>query len=776
MALRKEAERRYQSATQFAQDIQRYFDDLPITARKESWLYTGRKFLNRHKPAAIASCTAAILLVATVVGVFIAWRKAERSATQLRQAMKVIQTKSAFEAWNNGELHAVQNFLKEHNSKRASSVGSEFELRLLDALFRENRRATIANEFVEDAISMHVMGKSLAMVVNDTVVSMDLTPPHNRRVLPLRVDQAGSEIRGIAFDNLGQTRMTSWNMADGSGLLHVTDRSRSIDYRFETSFPVDHCIAFSPDGRHVAGGGRDGSIYVWNTQSGSLLWQSKYQKPGGDVVQSNVHDLAFSPDGRLLASTINTVPGLVLWNIDRQSDECTVRCQIKLGDGHLRCVAISHDGAIVVGGRNLHLLTHNGEEYVPKTLPHDIGEYMTSVAFLPDGNGVAYGTEFGTLQVRDIKTWGVLLHAYHDDAIQHLMVSTDGETIVSVSKNEVKACNVHSGTARTFFAGVSPFWNDTQAVQVGSDLIAMVNGATMANGDEKGNEIEIWNPMTGQVTDSGRYSHEGPIAGLAYSDRYNLLAATGRRDAGIDDESEVDREIRVWNLANGRLEWSVVAPQACEPSISSLCFDPWKKQLLVGAYRYTALWDIEYSQETWRDPRHDDCYATGFSTDGQLMVTAGGEWWGPGFLRVWDTRTSMATPMNDLQMSGRVTTLDISRDNILVVGDTDGVVSLFDLADDMRRLAQLRGHSSPIATVAFHPNGKRVVSGGWDRLIKIWNVPDRTEVGTIKDTSNIGALRFVRGRGNRLGLLVSTEYGGKYTRIHWLEDRLTVDP
>ncbi len=48
-ALRKEPERRYASVEMFAYDIERYLNDLPIRARKESFLYTSQKFIARHK-------------------------------------------------------------------------------------------------------------------------------------------------------------------------------------------------------------------------------------------------------------------------------------------------------------------------------------------------------------------------------------------------------------------------------------------------------------------------------------------------------------------------------------------------------------------------------------------------------------------------------------------------------------------------------------------------------------------------------------------------------
>ena len=48
MAMRKEAERRYSSVEQFAADVQRYLDGMPVLARADAWSYRAGKFVRRH--------------------------------------------------------------------------------------------------------------------------------------------------------------------------------------------------------------------------------------------------------------------------------------------------------------------------------------------------------------------------------------------------------------------------------------------------------------------------------------------------------------------------------------------------------------------------------------------------------------------------------------------------------------------------------------------------------------------------------------------------------
>ena len=84
-ALRNEPDRRYQSVEQFADDIQRYLDGLPVMARKDTVYYRLNKFVLRHR---IAVAAAALVLITVVTGVALTVRekrKADRRFNDVRQ-------------------------------------------------------------------------------------------------------------------------------------------------------------------------------------------------------------------------------------------------------------------------------------------------------------------------------------------------------------------------------------------------------------------------------------------------------------------------------------------------------------------------------------------------------------------------------------------------------------------------------------------------------------------------------------------------------------------
>ena len=62
-ALRKEPQRRYASAEQFAEDIRRHLEGRPITASKGSWNYRAKKFVTRNRAAVVAGAAVLIVLL-----------------------------------------------------------------------------------------------------------------------------------------------------------------------------------------------------------------------------------------------------------------------------------------------------------------------------------------------------------------------------------------------------------------------------------------------------------------------------------------------------------------------------------------------------------------------------------------------------------------------------------------------------------------------------------------------------------------------------------------
>jgi non-specific serine/threonine protein kinase/serine/threonine-protein kinase len=82
-ALRKEPTRRYGSVAQFSDDIRRYLEGRPVTARKDTFNYRTVKFIKRNKVAVAAACLLVLILIG---GIFATTLEAQRARLQRARA------------------------------------------------------------------------------------------------------------------------------------------------------------------------------------------------------------------------------------------------------------------------------------------------------------------------------------------------------------------------------------------------------------------------------------------------------------------------------------------------------------------------------------------------------------------------------------------------------------------------------------------------------------------------------------------------------------------
>lgn len=95
-AIRKEPERRYPSAEQLAEDIERYLEGRPVTARGDSPLYRMRKFAARHRWGVVMAAAFVALLTGYAATVTVQARRVGRALEQARMEAEKAEQVTAF--------------------------------------------------------------------------------------------------------------------------------------------------------------------------------------------------------------------------------------------------------------------------------------------------------------------------------------------------------------------------------------------------------------------------------------------------------------------------------------------------------------------------------------------------------------------------------------------------------------------------------------------------------------------------------------------------------
>jgi hypothetical protein len=194
-------------------------------------------------------------------------------------------------------------------------------------------------------------------------------------------------------------------------------------------------VAFSPDGRLLASGSFDKTIELWEVATGSEV---DTLGPTGYVVS-----VAFSPDGRLLASG-SSDKTIRLWEVATGSEVRTLT-------GHtdwVYSVAFSPDGRLLASGssdKTIRLWEVATGSLVRTLSGHTGG--VTSVAFSPDGRLLASGSLDATIKLWEVASGReVRTLSGHTGGVTSVAFSPDGRLLASGSLDAtIKLWEVASG-------------------------------------------------------------------------------------------------------------------------------------------------------------------------------------------------------------------------------------------------------------------------------------------------------------------------------------------
>jgi periodic tryptophan protein 2 len=204
-------------------------------------------------------------------------------------------------------------------------------------------------------------------------------------------------------------------------------------------------------------------------------------------------------------------------------------------------------------------------------------------------------------------------------------------------------------------------------------------------------------------------------------------------------------------------------------TISTISISPDGSWLAFGSSALGQLLVWEWQSESYilkQQGHFDNLNSLTYSPSGDRIITTSDD----GKVKVWDTASGFCIVTFTEHTSGVTACEFARRGNVLFTASLDGSVRAFDLIryrcfrtftapkrlsfssiavdpsgevvaagslDDFdvhiwsvqtgQLLDQLSGHEGPVSSLSFAPNGGNLVSGSWDRTVRIWSIFSRTQ-------------------------------------------------
>ena len=448
-------------------------------------------------------------------------------------------------------------------------------------------------------------------------------------------------------------------------------------------------VSFSPDGRILATAGVDGTMRLWDVDSGQ-----KTATLG--IHPSSVNSVSFSPDGRTLAS--GGWDGKVrLWDVDSGQETATL-------EGHragVNSVSFSPDGrTLASGGRDWKVRLWDVETGVPRLSLGAWGS-VNSVSFSPDGRILA-SESYGTVGLWDVDSGQETATLQgHTRFVHSVLFSPDGKTLAIAGRDStVRLWDVDSGQETATLEGHTSW---VREVSFSPD------GRILASGGLDGT-VRLWDVDSGQETATlkGRWAS---VSSVSFSPDGRILASGGG-----------DGKVRLWDVDSGQ---ETATLEGHTEQVSSVSFSPDGRTLASGGWdEKVRLWDVDSGQETATLEHTAAAISMSFSPDGRLLASGSYD-----TVRLWDVDSGQETATLEGHRSW-VHSVSFSPDGrILASGSEPNFGGLVDWVprarvwvrlwdvDSGQEIATLQGH----AGVSFSPDGRILASGGAFGIL-LWNM------------------------------------------------------
>jgi WD40 repeat protein/serine/threonine protein kinase len=757
-ALEKDRNRRYETASAFAADVQRYLSDEPVQACPPSAMYRFRKFARRNKVALMTATVVAGAVFLAVAGLAASTVLVGRAFERERQnsyRQRIALAEREWSANNLGQMEQLLDacptdlrgwewhYLKRlrvgglpplHHTASVNSVtfspddrwivagGHDGAVTVWDVSTGNKQFTFPAHQRHINAVAFSPDGRLLATCSWDKKVRVwDFEPlrADHANASPLVEIPHDREVANVAFSPDGQRLASSVN----DGTVHVWDPATGqavFDPQHVQRKNATWALAYSPNGNYLAAASadeEDRTVKIWNARTG----QEERTLAGHHGALDSVTSVSFSPESRWLASTTGSIRTLAdgqikLWDMHTGKEVRTFHGHTS---GIWRAIFSPEGQRMASAGWDETVKLwdiQSGEEVL--TLRGHRGE-VRGLSFSHDGTRLVSAGSDGPVRIWDGRPLErergqESLTLNHGWPVRSLAFSPDGQWLASVTGDgTVRLWDYKLGPAS---GGQAPLRTLEGYPGIFMKVLFSSRGQLLVSGG--GNRLKAWDTTTWT-------EHPVPSPGgapFAYSPDGKYLATCKQLPGFVIEIRDAtmgqpvcplmrDHDWAIWDMA--------FSPDSDSPRLASASQE--------GTVR---IWDVKTGAQILNPPPHHTgparCVA--FSQDGRFLASGGDDHG----VKVWDTQTwKLFDERPELTAAVRCVAFHPKKSSVLAWAGTDSTVRVWKVGT--KEIHTLHGHTSWVESVAFSPDGEWLASAGLDGTVKIWKTPPLAESTKVAD-------------------------------------------
>ena len=719
--LRKDPTKRYPTAKNLADDLQRFLNGQPILARPTGFVEHSWKWARRH-PSLTALITS-VMIALVCIGAL--WIRSEKSLAAESVALKRNDRLLYDRDVSLAQFEYLSNRI-ERSREILENTRTEYRNWEWDYLYNQTQGSVwespkLSHPIVQADISPDGQFVAIAAGVwgqddSPAVEVWDISTNELKWKLEGHPPSEACDARFSPDGALLLTAATTWktpNTKGGTRLWNLSDGS----LRAVVSESNAYAARFSPDGKSIYVGENEGWVKQFSVETGELVRIYVCANPGGMIL-----DLDLNPDGsrlivaardqkitlwdtvsgtRLQTLTFNGDPRKLTWSPDGHTVSVShysgLRTILDFNADQLTTAEERKSPAIVYGE-----FTPDGSQFVSSSFGSSIELCDAQTGYLayslPAHNGhtkcigfdassrrMVTGGGDNRVRVWDLGnnrqqptrsvTWGAVVNAisFHP---------SNGEMAISLQKhpNKKHAIEIRDVQTHKFQREFIGHSNWPTCIAYSTDGSQLISGSLDKT-------VRIWDTLTGKES-TVFAEHQSTLAGVAFLPNSSLVASI-----------DVKGGVIVWDATSNVIErsWQLSS------SILSVSFHPRRPWIAVASKDHRVeIWDVFQEKPLQVIASTENANLVTFSPDGQRLAIAS------------QTNITSIWPIDDL-MDNEATS----------------------------PLSELRGHSDVITSISFSSDGKRLVSLSQDESIRLFDVDLGYELFRLdSDKGTNGIVKF----------------------------------